>query len=230
MSGSPVSDGYVVARTKPNPLTTAAVQAAGYADRLTLDGVQHGTLDGYRAGCRAELSCPARAAGASCLAVAIRYAGDWPFRRYVDAGLTEREAADRCAADDAAAQPAPARALRAVGRRSGVARGDRRGAGGAAVRRAPAAAEHGTVLGYRRGCHAGDPCPSTPTCAQAAAADRRRTRVRRPRQLVHGTRAGYARGCTDPETCPQHELQLPTCAEVGRAYGRERYRATRAAA
>lgn len=97
---------------------------SSYADRLTLDGVQHGTVAGYDAGCHAELSCPGRhAVGLSCLRARIRYAGDWPFRRLVDAGTPEPVAAQLVDADDAhtrrAARPDRPRA-RASRRRAGL--------------------------------------------------------------------------------------------------------------
>lgn len=109
---------------------------SGYADRLTAIGVQHGTLAGFDAGCRAELSCPARHAGrASCLAVRIRYCGDWAYRRLVDAGVPEHDAglqvdeADRAA--QAAAYPTTLPATRHAQRRSRVPAGDRVRSGGA---------------------------------------------------------------------------------------------------
>lgn len=49
-----------------------------------LSTVQHGTVDGYRAGCHGStVSC---GAVVSCTDVFTRYQGDWSFRRRVDAG------------------------------------------------------------------------------------------------------------------------------------------------
>lgn len=51
---------------------------------LTLAMVEHGTIDGYRAGCHGSRnSCGAKV---SCLEVHTRYQGDWGFRRRVNSG------------------------------------------------------------------------------------------------------------------------------------------------
>lgn len=99
-----------------------------YADRLTAIGVQHGTLAGYDAGCRAELSCPARRdGGLSCLAVRIRYAGDWQYRGLLDAGVDPQAAAEQLAIADARARAdarANARRVRRRRSRSSLAEGN----------------------------------------------------------------------------------------------------------
>jgi len=116
-----------------------------YADRLTSHDVQHGTLDGYASGCRAELSCPGRhAVGLSCLRAGIRYAGDWPFRRLVDAGVPEAEAAAQVDAATVADRARPARRRRAR-RRTTRYWGDWPTTGGQAVSGPPAASERGAA-------------------------------------------------------------------------------------
>jgi HAMP domain-containing protein len=60
------------------------------ADRLS-DDFPHGTVDGYRAGCRTS-ACPA---ALPCRDVYRRYAGDYVFRRLVDAGVPLAEILDR---------------------------------------------------------------------------------------------------------------------------------------
>lgn len=51
-----------------------------------LTTVEHGTVDGYRAGCHG--SANACGAPVSCVTVFTRYQGDWGFRKRVDAGET----------------------------------------------------------------------------------------------------------------------------------------------
>lgn len=70
--------------------------------------IQHGTVEGYRAGCRGSAtSCGAEV---SCATVHMRYQGDWGFRKRVDAGedaaaivIAERAEADAVRARDKAA-------------------------------------------------------------------------------------------------------------------------------
>ncbi|WP_136057278.1 hypothetical protein [Microbacterium sp. K24] len=49
--------------------------------------IPHGTLDGYRAGCRGS-GCPAQL---SCEKTHIRYQGDYGFRKALNAGITPEE-------------------------------------------------------------------------------------------------------------------------------------------
>lgn len=51
------------------------------------DDVPHGTQEGWHAGCRGS-SCPSAAQGLSCTTAHRRYAGDYGFRKMVDAGLS----------------------------------------------------------------------------------------------------------------------------------------------
>ncbi|MBN9212951.1 MAG: hypothetical protein BGO45_04780 [Microbacterium sp. 71-36] len=64
------------------------------ADRLA-DDFPHGTIDGYRAGCRTS-TCPALL---PCRDVYRRYQGDYGFRRLVDQGVTLEEILRRDAAE-----------------------------------------------------------------------------------------------------------------------------------
>ncbi len=86
--------------------------------------VPHGTPDGYQKGCRGS-HCPAPV---PCRDVYFRYAGDYGFRKALDAGMTavevveaEREHAERLA--EAARQ---GRGARPVVRTAAVSVGDRR--------------------------------------------------------------------------------------------------------
>lgn len=125
------------------------------------DGFPHGTMDGYRLGCKTA-HCPAPI---SCSQVRTRYASDWEFRKRVDAGWTLEQLAQADAAEAAAARPvkrAVARPVRAP-----------RKAKAAKPKPAPKPPRekrisHGTYAGYAAGCRTD--CPSTPTChAQARA-------------------------------------------------------------
>lgn len=76
------------------------------------DSFPHGTITGYRAGCRGS-ACPA---DVSCNTVHIRYVGDYAFKKMIDAGTPagvivaaeEREAAEVRARDKAANRAARA--------------------------------------------------------------------------------------------------------------------------
>lgn len=128
----------LVARTRATPLITSSPAIGSYADRLTSVDVEHGTLAGFEAGCRAELSCPARRAGGlSCLALRIRLAGDWQFARLVAAGATPVEAARAIAALDARNR----RATRPARRRSRASVGNHPVEGGEALRSPRVAAD-----------------------------------------------------------------------------------------
>lgn len=160
----------------------------GYADRLTLNGVRHGTLDGYAAGCRARLSCPARhAVGLSCLEVGIRYAGDWPFRRLVDAGLDPAEASARIAAEDRVArQDARARIAspgrsrrRTTNHPSDTPRRRTRARSAAEV----PAEQHGKRTGYDAGCRDAATCPAPAAGGEACVTVGRRYHRERWRAL-----------------------------------------------
>lgn len=65
------------------------------------DSFPHGTVAGYTGGCRGG-ACPAVL---SCRSVNTRYAGDWGFRRRVDAG----DPVEKIVADEAAAAKAARR-------------------------------------------------------------------------------------------------------------------------
>lgn len=52
---------------------------------LELLAAPHGTIDGYRAGCRTKAACQS---DPSCLVVHTRYVGDYSFSKRVDAGET----------------------------------------------------------------------------------------------------------------------------------------------
>jgi hypothetical protein len=118
------------------PANEASAARVAYADRLASQGLEHGGVEGYDAGCRAELSCPARHLGdPSCLEVRVRLAGDWQFQRLIAAGSTPADAARAIRAADEAARP-----VRPARRRSRVAEGNRVTPGGEALSEAQGAA------------------------------------------------------------------------------------------
>lgn len=81
----------------------------GAADRLE-DGFPHGTVDGYRGGCR-DGNCPAPMA---CRDVYRRYSGDFGFRRLVDAGIPLEEILRRDEAERAGIEQRDKAAARAA--------------------------------------------------------------------------------------------------------------------
>lgn len=88
-------------------------------------GFPHGTVDGFTLGCRGS-RCPSPVA---CVDVQRLYAGDWAFRRQINAGMTPAQivAAEQKQAQEAA--QADLRAKRArPGVRAGASREDRRAA------------------------------------------------------------------------------------------------------
>lgn len=50
------------------------------------DSFPHGTVEGHRLGCKGNI-CPRNEIGDTCSQAAIRYAGDWEYRKAVDAGV-----------------------------------------------------------------------------------------------------------------------------------------------
>lgn len=52
---------------------------------LLEDGFPHGTVEGHRLGCKGSI-CARNEIGDTCSQAAIRYAGDWEYRKAVDAG------------------------------------------------------------------------------------------------------------------------------------------------
>jgi hypothetical protein len=81
----------------------------GAADRLE-DGFPHGTVNGYRGGCR-DANCPAPL---PCRDVYRRYSGDYSFKRLVDAGVPLEEILRRDEEDRAGAEQRDKAAARAA--------------------------------------------------------------------------------------------------------------------
>lgn len=91
---------------------------------------------------------------------------------------------------------------------------------------------HGTVWGWRRGCHDASTCPNVtkglPSCSQAHDDyySSYRQRIRKgegPTVTRHGTASGYQLGCHDRATCPGDEHGL-TCPDASLAAERRRAR------
>ena len=84
------------------------------ADILYNPTIPHGSVDGYRAGCRSG-RCPAPM---SCRDVRRRYAGDYAFARMVDDGMTVEQiiAAEQAAAEAARLAERAARRTKRVAR------------------------------------------------------------------------------------------------------------------
>lgn len=68
------------------------------ASEIQMDeSLPHGTREGFTAGCKGS-HCPGvERVGMSCRQASIRYAGDWSYRRRIDAGMS----AEAIAAEDA---------------------------------------------------------------------------------------------------------------------------------
>jgi hypothetical protein len=126
------------------------------------DGFPHGTPGGFAHGCRGAICRGGVEYGQTCRQAFTRYAGDAPYRRLVLEG----------ASDDVLRRPAT---FTVPVSRSSVLQ-ERRAAVAAARVAAKAAStrgrSHGTLAGYRRGCHKGSPCPTGAdgrTCAEVMA-------------------------------------------------------------
>jgi len=127
------------------------------------DEFPHGTPHGFERGCRGRVCRGGAEYGQSCRAAFTRYAGDAAYRRLVLQGASD-EVLRR-----------PARFAAPLPRIDAM----RQKRAAAAVTRAAVAAvstrgrSHGTLAGYRRGCHKGAPCPAGAdgrTCAEVMAA------------------------------------------------------------
>jgi len=91
---------------------------------------------------------------------------------------------------------------------------------------------HGTVWGYRRGCHDAEACPNRHrgrrTCTEARrnyVHDYQRRRLAGAgTPIAHGSERGFLAGCHDRTTCPADSVGL-TCADARRAAELARARA-----
>lgn len=127
------------------------------------DGFPHGTPRGFARGCRGAICRGGAEYGQTCRQAFTRCAGDAPYRRLVLEGASDADLR----------RPA---VFAVPASRSSVLQEKR-----AAVTAARAAAKaastrgrsHGTLAGYRRGCHKDSPCPTGAdgrTCAEVMAA------------------------------------------------------------
>lgn len=169
--------------------------------KLAAAAFPHGTPEGYALGCRGVLSCafhgtPIR----TCVEASRMFAGDWTYRRRVQAGMTpeaihaaEQEDAGRATPDPIFRQQRPTPTPVFSDAQEGRAR--KRAEAAAAGTPAPARPEpaapnrggrkptpirHGTNQGYAKGCHKDSPCPESPTCTEVHA-ERMRERLRKKR-------------------------------------------------
>jgi len=214
---------------------------------LLEDTFPHGTMDGYRQGCKTG-HCPAPI---TCTVVRTRYAADWAFRKRVDAGWTVAQLA---AADKAEAEQRKQAEREANRRIREQVKAEKRAAAKAAEQRpwTTRAVRAGTR--DDRGRTRKTNRLSTPFTAAEVAIIRARNAegvsdVKIGRELgrntgsvwakrtelgiaaiptpalVHGTVRGYNRGCRGSE-CPN----TPTCQQVMSEYKRARHAERRAAA
>lgn len=216
------------------------------------DGFPHSTREGYEAGCRGSACLGKLENGFSCSEAAVRYAGDYGYRKRVEAGMTPAEIADADAADRAAA--APAGKAKAKAKPSLKERAER-----AATAPFPAAERERVI--------APKPVPADVTsvvevavidaaavggpeevalgalvdeglsragAAVSAAVDDlvaesvKPKRGRAPGSIEHGTAYGYQRGCRDGLVCPKNADGV-SCHEAYRAYQRDYAERRRAA-
>lgn len=217
------------------------------ADQLD-DDFPHGTVEGYRRGCKGKI-CPGVAdAGQSCSQAWTRYNADYRYRKEVDA---EAKAGPKpvarpklpaprpvpvvdvsppaAAADERAREAAtgtlPSRAYTVVPT-TGIPAGlkpvtpHRPG-------RPPQPIRHGTAGGYQKGCRSVDDCPGNTegvTCVQARRNAQNATRAKKRAQSTNQTTAPAEEDTVN--FAPMHTPELDaTLAQL-----REQHKANKAAA
>lgn len=176
---------------------------------LLEDGFPHGTREGYERGCRGA-ACPGREEfGLTCEQARTRYAGDFGYRRLVDAGKSPVEivAADRVRQeqDRAAARRQEATVVEEKSKVKPVARP-----------KLPAPV----------------PVPEVPDYVLAAVelpADERERLEQERDEGRHGTYAGYIKGCRLGPQCPSKLLGGMSCLDASNAYSRDLARRKREA-
>lgn len=156
------------------------------------DGFPHSTPAGYEAGCRGS-HCPGKDEhGFSCSEAHVRYAGDYGYRRRVDAGEGPAEIAQ----GDAEERAKPVALKQKLVERSAAL--DERDAEGQRLVAAAVAV------------------------AESERAERQRlVEPREKPPIKHGTPSGYQRGCRDGLTFPKGEDGKTSCLEAYRAYQRD---------
>ncbi|MHC9045603.1 helix-turn-helix domain-containing protein [Microbacterium saperdae] len=163
----------------------------------------HGSFAGYESGCRTRAMCPHGefSPWLTCAEAAVRRRSDYRMWKLPLDQPVPREVPVRAAASSQGRAPVP---------QDGV------------------DDAHGTLGGYRRGCHEDRLCPNwqlgRPTCAGTRREYIRKYRARRLHgegsDVTHGTPNGYYLGCRDRRTCPGDSDGL-TCAEAQRTRRRE---------
>lgn len=164
--------------------------------------IPHGSPAGFEAGCRTRSACPNGdlSPWVSCAEASVRRRSDYRLWKLP------------------LEQPIP---------RVGVIDHPRQ-APGAPAADSPGENAHGTLGGYRRGCHRDRLCPhwtiGLTTCAGARRQYIREYRERRFQRdghtITHGTPYGYYLGCRDRRTCPGG-ADAVTCSDAQAARKRE---------
>jgi hypothetical protein len=166
--------------------------------------VTHGTPHDHPT-CTTDLTCNNHRTNLmTCREAAIRYNGDYAYRKQVDAGTATTEKATFPKPERVKVPKAPK-----LGSKPRAPRPSR--AKPAAVR----SITHGTISGYRNGCR--DGCPAAVTCRAVKAEKERVQRRRRgikPRVIVaHGTNQGYKKfECRSD--CPSAAAGGISCSEA----------------
>lgn len=175
------------------------------------DGFPHSTPAGYEAGCRGS-HCPGKDEhGFSCSEAHVRYAGDYSYRKLVEAGVGPAEIAKQDAVqapvaakvslpERVAAQRKPklvaSKPAAAVEPRARLA--EPRGVSAPRAPREAPPVKHGTPSGYQRGCRDGLACPKPEgvSCLDAYRAYQRDYAARRRanRGEALGSTKGLRRG------------------------------------
>jgi hypothetical protein len=205
---------------------------------------EHGTPQGYNEGCRGANCATHGTDLMTCTEAAIRYAGDYAYRKQVDAGTatTEKEVFAKPVRVKPVKvvkppvvkppkpvrepKPKPVKAPRPPKPLKPVK------ATRAYKQRKPRVLPekpHGTTQAQRRVCN--EDCPNEESCT-----DKRRRMLAEQKAAralnefpegKHGTLAGYTDGCHKHSPCPGN-ADGETCAEVSRTYQREAARWRRA--
>lgn len=160
---------------------------------LYADGFPHSTPAGHEQGCRGA-ACPGKLDnGYSCSEAAIRYNGDFTYRRLVDSGKTPQEITAL-----AAEIAKPKREIVSTPERPV-----------AAPARPKAPSKPLTAQPVFEATKADEVAPIVTYTADGKA-------------VTHGTPNGYQKGCRNEDLCPNVAIGLTSCVQGKREYQRAR--------
>jgi len=166
---------------------------------LYADGFPHSTPAGHEQGCRGA-ACPGKLDnGYSCSEAAIRYNGDFTYRRLVDSGKTPQEITALAAEIAKPKREIVSKPERTV----------------EATPRPKAPSKPLTAQPVFEATKADEVAPIVTYTAEG-------------KPVTHGTPNGYQKGCRNEDLCPNVTIGLISCVQARRDYARARNERIRA--